>query len=124
MQLKNKFSLIVALIGLLSLAEVCEAQELSEKPVTELYKKAGLYRLAGKPVRQQAASQVNNSQTLPSSQRIITPPKVKAGTTTSSAPQVSIEQAKRNLPSNKSPINPKYQKQRRIVKPAVPPEGT
>ena len=123
MQLKNKFRFVIVLIGLLSLAEVCRAQELSEKPVTELYKRAGLHRKEVKPVRQQPASQVNNSQNLPSSQRIITPPKVKPGTNVNSTSQASVEQNKRSLPSNKAPINPKYQ-QRRIVKPAVPPEGS
>ena len=121
---KNKLTFIIILIGGLGVAEVSQAQEASEKSVSELYEKAGLNRRSVKAVGHQSTTPVNDSKKLPSAQRIIIPANSKTGTPSNfSTPSVPTQKGKTSLPSNKTYANPKYNKQRPIVKPAVPVEG-
>ena len=114
-----KFTILV--FGVLGLAVTSRAQVASQRPVSELYKEARIEKHTGKPFRQQSASSGRGAKTLPSEQRIITPPKSTLSRATNYTPRkVSAQQGKKGLPSNSNPSIQKYNKRRQIQKPRVP----
>lgn len=120
MHLKIKIKFTVLLFGALGLAVASSAQVPSERPVSELYRDAGVDKHGRKPLSQQSASSGRGTKTLPSEQRIITPPKSTLSRATNYTPRkVSVQEGKKGLPSSNSSIQ-KYTKRRQIQKPSVP----
>lgn len=118
MHLKIKIKFTILVFAALGLAVTSHAQVASERPVSELYKNAGVNKHGHKPFRQQSASRGRGTKTLPSEQRIITPPKSKLSQATPR--KVSVQEGKKGLPSNSSQSIQKYNKRRQIQKPRVP----
>ena len=108
-------------IGVLGFAGTSYAQAASQRPVSELYKDARVERHTTKPFRQPSASPGKVAKTLPSEQRILTPPKSKLRQPANhTSGKVSVQQGKKGLPSNSNQSIQKYNRRRQIDKPRVP----